>query len=335
MDGWFNRWFNQQWQSIGLAHVVLMPLSWLFGAVSAARRWLYQHQYLRSYRLSVPVIVVGNISVGGTGKTPLVIYLAKQLKQMGYTPGVISRGYGGKNVGEVTANSNASEFGDEPVLIAKRSTCPVWVNPHRIAAGRALLQAHPECNVIISDDGLQHYRLQRSVEIAMVDSEHSFGNGCLLPAGPLREKIARLQTVDAIVDSGQVTDFKYNFPPIFSMQLQGNMFESVNGSKSQQLANYFANKNIVAIAGIGNPARFFQHLSNLGLQFERAAFDDHYAFSAQDFVSLANKTILMTEKDAVKCKSFALMDAWYLPVSAEIGGGDEQFLALILQKIKA
>jgi tetraacyldisaccharide 4'-kinase len=332
MHAWFNRWFNQQWQSIGLAHIVLIPLSWLFGAVSAARRWLYQHQYLRSYRLSVPVVVVGNISVGGTGKTPLVIYLVEQLKQLGYTPGVISRGYGGNNVGEVTANSNASQFGDEPVLIAKRSTCPVWVNPNRIAAGRALLQAHPECNVIISDDGLQHYRLQRSVEIAMVDSEYSFGNECLLPAGPLREKMARLQTVDVIVDSGQAFNFKDDLPPVFSMQLQGNIFEPVDGSQVQQPASYFGNKNLVALAGIGNPARFFQHLSNLGLQFERAIFADHHAFAMQDLAPYMNRTILMTEKDAVKCKMFGLLDAWYLPVKAQISGEINNKLIEIIQK---
>ncbi len=334
MYGWLNRWFNQQWQFIGLAHVVLMPLSWLFGALVAARRYLYKHNILKSYRLPVPVIVVGNISIGGTGKTPLVIYLVNQLKQMGYTPGVISRGYGGNSAGEVSPNSNASEFGDEPVLIAKRSRSPVWVNADRVEAGRALLEVHTNCNVIISDDGLQHYRLQRDVEIALMDSDRSFGNQMLLPAGPLREKIARLQSVDTIVDSGQATDIKDNFTPVYSMQLKGDLFQRLDDSQ-QQAASYFANKNIVAIAGIGNPARFFQHLSNLGLQFERAVFDDHYAFSAQDFVPLVNKTILMTEKDAVKCKSFALTDAWYLPVGAEIGGGNEQFLALILQKINA
>ena len=331
MDGWFNRWFNQQWQSIGLAHVVLMPLSWLFGAVSAARRWLYQHQYLRSYRLSVPVVVVGNISVGGTGKTPLVIYLVEQLKQLGYTPGVISRGYGGKNVGEVTANSHASEFGDEPVLIAKRSTCPVWVNPNRIEAGRALLQAHPECNVIISDDGMQHYRLQRSVEIAMVDSEHSFGNECLLPAGPLREKIARLQTVDVIVDSSQALHFKDDLPPVFSMQLKGDLFQRLDDSQ-QQPASYFANKNIVALAGIGNPQRFFKHLTDLGLQFEQVIFADHHAFAMQDLAPYMDRTILMTEKDAVKCKVFGLVDAWYLPVTAQIKSENNNNLIEIIQK---
>ena len=327
-----NAWFNRQWQSLGLAHIILIPFSWLFGALVTARRCLYEHQILKSSRLPVPVIVVGNISVGGTGKTPMVIYLAHQLKQMGYAPGVISRGYGGNNVGEVTANSNASEFGDEPVLIAKRSTCPVWVSPDRIAAGRALLQEHPECNVIISDDGLQHYRLQRSIEIVMVDSEHSFGNECLLPAGPLREKMSRLQTVDVIVDSSQAFNFKDNLPPVFSMQLQGNIFESVDGTQAQQPTSYFADKNLVALAGIGNPVRFFKHLADLGLQFERMVFADHHAFAMQDLAPYRNRTILMTEKDAVKCKMFGLADAWYLPVTAQISDENNNKLIEIIHK---
>jgi len=327
-----NAWFNRQWQSLGLAHLILIPLSWLYGMLVAARRWLYEHQILKSSRLPVPVIVVGNISVGGTGKTPMVIYLANQLKQIGYSPGVISRGYGGNYVGEVTENSNASEFGDEPVLIAKRSSCPVWVNPDRVAAGRELLQVHPECNVIISDDGLQHYRLQRIIEIAMVDSEHSFGNECLLPAGPLREKMARLQTVDVIVDSNQAFNFKDNLPPVFSMQLQGNIFESVDGTQTQQPASYFANKNLVALAGIGNPARFFKHLTDLGLQFECVIFADHHAFAMQDLAPYMNRTIVMTEKDAVKCKIFGLVDAWYLPVTAQIRGEKSYKIIEIIQK---
>ncbi len=334
----FNYWLIQRWQTLGLAQVFLLPLAGLFAVISASRRWLYAHQWLASHKLAVPVIVVGNISVGGTGKTPLVIYLAHQLKLAGLKPGIISRGYGGSTSGEVTANSQPADVGDEPVLIAQRSACPVWVNAQRVAAGRALLQAYPACNVLISDDGLQHYALQRDVEIA-VQARRSFGNQLLLPAGPLREKIARLQTVDAIVDAGSDLAFGFDalggLPPVFAMALQGAQFESLNDASTQP-AHYFADKNLVAIAGIGNPQAFFNHLSHLGLQFASVSFADHHAFSAQDFAAYAQKTILMTEKDAIKCKAFKLADAWYLPVTANIENNQNKqtLIEVILDKIK-
>lgn len=332
-------WLSKQWQTFGLAQVLLLPLAGLFALLSAIRRGLYARGILASHKLAVPVIVVGNISVGGTGKTPLVIYLAKQLKLAGFTPGIISRGYGGNSIGEVLPNSNPTHVGDEPVLIAQRSACHVWVNPNRIAAGRALLQAHPACNVIISDDGLQHYALRRDVEIAVVHARRSIGNHFLLPAGPLRERINRLQTVDAIVDGGK--DVAYGFyvlgglPPVYSMALQGDVFEHLNDATCQP-ASYFADKNLVAIAGIGNPQRFFDYLTGLGLQFEAVSFEDHHAFTAQDFAKFANKTILMTEKDAVKCKAFHLADAWCLPVSAKIENSQNKqtLMDVILAKIR-
>jgi tetraacyldisaccharide 4'-kinase len=338
MQDWFKRWINQQWQTLGLAQVFLLPLAGLFAVLSASRRWLYAHHILASHKLAVPVIVVGNISVGGTGKTPLVIYLATQLKLAGFTPGIISRGYGGNSTGEVTANSNPASVGDEPVLIAQRSACPVWVNANRVAAGKALLQAHPACNVLLSDDGLQHYALQRAVEIAVVHARRSFGNQLLLPAGPLREKTTRLQTVDAIVDAGSDIAFGFyvlgGLPPVFAMTLQGALFENLADATTQP-ASYFAGKNLVAIAGIGNPQAFFNQLSHLGLQFESVSFADHHAFSAQDFAAFTHKTILMTEKDAVKCKAFKLADAWYLPVNAKIENSQNKqtLIQLIVDKI--
>ena len=336
-----NNWFQKQWASYSLWHILLIPLSWIFLVIICVRKSLYNLGWLKSTRLSVPVIVVGNITVGGTGKTPVVIWLAEQLQLAGFKPGIISRGYGGtsKLATAVFANSNPQLVGDEPVLITKRTACPMFIGANRVAAGQALLQANPQCNVIISDDGLQHYALRRDIEIALVNSNGQFGNQLLLPAGPLREKLSRLQSVDAIVDSGssaaRTVAFKEALQaPIFNMTLQGEYFESVDGSETKQPASYFADKNLVAIAGIGNPERFFNQLSGLGLQFERKAFADHHAFTKQDLMQFSGKTILMTEKDAVKCSIFATSDAWYLPVTAIISDSSQtSLITLILQKL--
>ncbi|MFA6041163.1 MAG: tetraacyldisaccharide 4'-kinase [Methylophilus sp.] len=336
-------WFLRQWQSFGLAQIVLLPLSWLFDALSSIRRWLYQKQFLASFKLGVPVVVVGNISVGGTGKTPLVIYLAEQLKIAGYRPGIISRGYGGTQFGEVTTESNPILFGDEPVLIAKRSACPVFVNVDRVTAGQDLLAAYPDCNLIISDDGLQHYRLKRDIEIVVVNSKHSLGNQHLLPSGPLREKLNRLATVDAVVDTGRIglkniIDTQ-TLPAIFSMQL--NMVGIVSlDEKNKTSLNALKQKNVVAIAGIGHPERFFNFLKGLGLSCEFRAFADHHAFTQHDFADIQHQTILMTEKDAVKCKHLNLSKAWYMPVSAMLNTNEQRGTSLIdllvpkLQNIK-
>ena len=340
-----SNWFQKQWSSYSLWHILLIPLSWVFLVAISVRKSLYSLGWLKSARLSVPVIVVGNISVGGTGKTPLVIWLAEQLQLAGYTPGIVSRGYGGtsKLATAVFANSNPQLVGDEPVLITKRTSCPMFVGANRVAAGQALLQANPQCNVIISDDGLQHYALHRDIEIVLVNSTSQFGNQFLLPAGPLREKLSRLQSVDAIVDSSNGSAFVYRFKetnndvkqaPIFNMTLQGEYFESVDGSGVKQAASYFADKNLVAIAGIGNPERFFNQLSDLGLKFERKAFADHHAFTVQDLTQFMGKTILMTEKDAVKCSTFTTSDAWCLPVAATISAPSQtSLITLILQKL--
>lgn len=335
-----NNWFQKQWYSYSLWHILLIPLSWIFYTVIQVRKYLYSTGWLKITRLSVPVIVVGNITVGGTGKTPVVIWLAEQLKLAGFTPGIISRGYGGtsKLATAVFANSHPKQVGDEPVLIAKRTACPMFVGTSRVAAGLALLKANPQCNIIISDDGLQHYALARDVEIALVNSEKPFGNQLLLPAGPLREKLTRLSSVDAIVDSGRGADglpFKTKLPPVFYMQVQSEKFESLDASIGAQSARFFLNKDSVAIAGIGNPERFFNQLAALGLQFESKAFADHYAFTEQDLKVFSGKTILMTEKDAVKCSAFPANDAWYLPIRAIIEDASQvSLMTLILQKLR-
>jgi tetraacyldisaccharide 4'-kinase len=336
-----NNWFQKQWSSYTLWHILLVPFSWIFLAVISVRKSLYRLGWLKSTCLSAPVIVVGNITVGGTGKTPLVIWLAEQLQLAGFKPGIISRGYGGtsKLAPAVFASSNPLQVGDEPVLIARRTACPMFVGANRVEAGQALLQGNPQCNVIISDDGLQHYALQREIEIALVNSNIQFGNQLLLPAGPLRENLSRLQSVDAIVDSGNGVAFDVNFKlamqaPMFNMTLQGEHFKSINEPETKQPASYFADKNLVAIAGIGNPERFFNKLSGLGLQFERKAFADHHVFTEQDLMQFSGKTILMTEKDAVKCSTFTSSDAWYLPVVALLSGPNQaSLITLILQKL--
>ncbi|MDZ4142711.1 MAG: tetraacyldisaccharide 4'-kinase [Methylotenera sp.] len=339
-----NSWLQKQWTSYTLWHLLLIPLSWIFGAIVYARASLYRIGWLKSVRLSVPVIVVGNINVGGTGKTPLVIWLAEQLQREGFKPGIISRGYGGRveQVTEVFANSNPAEVGDEPVLIVKRTGCTMFVGADRVAAGQALLQAHPQCDVIVSDDGLQHYRLQRDMEIALINTNSlQTGNLCLLPAGPLREKITRLESVDAIIDSGNAIVSNGYFKEalqstVFNMFLQGDMFEPVDGRKIRQPASYFTDKSLVAIAGIGNPERFFNQLAMLGLQFEEKTYLDHYAYSAQDLAKFSNQTLLMTEKDAVKCRKFTTNDAWYLPVTATINNSAQtSLIALVLKKLKS
>lgn len=309
-------WFQQQWQTKTLAHLLLVPLSWLFLVITAIRRFLYRTRILPSFQLSAPVIVVGNITVGGTGKTPFVIYLAEQLKQAGYSPGIISRGYGGSQTGQVFTDSNADAMGDEPVLMAKRTGCPVWVNPDRIAAGQALLNAYSHCDVIISDDGLQHLRLQRDVEIVLVNTL-ALGNQCLLPAGPLREPVSRLSSVHYIVNSGEQSLPFIGLPPHYQMRVHGEMFQSL-ANEQMHSAAFFKDKPICAVAAIGHPERFFNALTTFGLTFERKVFPDHHAFKLQDFVDVLTHTILMTEKDAVKCQALPLADAWYLPVSAEV-----------------
>ncbi|MGB7816521.1 MAG: tetraacyldisaccharide 4'-kinase [Methylotenera sp.] len=316
---------------------MLVPLSWLFAAITAFRRRAYQLGLLKSYVLPVPVIVVGNINIGGSGKTPVVIWLVEQLKQHGFKPAVISRGYGGSvsSATSVDANGQASIVGDEPVLIANRGQCPVWVGANRVQVANELLKAHPECNVIISDDGLQHYRLKRDIEIAVVDSNYSEKNARLLPAGPLREPVSRLNTVDAIVLNGEASNIKLRAGEktnntAYQMQLVGEKFYNLADANITASSADFKHKKVTALAGIGKPERFFEHLRNLGLAFASVSFADHYAFTAQDLAQIDCDAIIMTEKDAVKCRAFARQNCWVLPVEASI---DAALMPLILNKI--
>ncbi len=312
----------------------LTPLAPLFALGAAARRALYRTRILRPQRLPVPVIVVGNLSVGGSGKTPLVAALCAALRRNGYQPGIVSRGYGGLRATDaplvVTERTDVKLSGDEPALLA-RAGFPVAVAADRVAAGRALLAAHPECDVIVADDGLQHYALERDVEIAVVDAARGFGNGWRLPAGPLREPARRLDSVDAVVVLGDAADARLSLPQAFAMTLSGSTFRGVADPSRVAPAVEFAGGGVRAIAGIGNPDRFFATLARLGIDAVCHAFPDHHRYVAADFAFPGARAILMTEKDAVKCTGFADARCWYLPIAAEV---DPALVARVLEKLR-
>lgn len=329
------RWLEQYWYRISPLHLVLWPLSLAFAALAALRRLLYRAGVLAVTRLPVPVIVAGNINVGGTGKTPLVIWLAQLLRERGYHPGVVCRGYGGSagTPQRAAAGSDPGVIGDEAVLLARRCGCPVWAGARRAAAARALLAAHPECDALISDDGLQHYALARDVEIAVIDGERGFGNGMLLPAGPLREPLQRLARVDALVVNGAALFPRAMLPsgmPTFEMTLGGRTFYDLLNPARQAGPEHFARQRVHAVAGIGNPRRFFNHLRELGISFTGHPFPDHHEFEAADFACADADAVLMTEKDAVKCEQFGSEKFWALRIDAEF---DLALGELILRKL--
>lgn len=275
---------------------------------------------VRSHRAGVPVIVVGNLSVGGSGKTPLVMWIAGHLHARGFSPAIVSRGYGGSAEAprEATIASDPLEVGDEPMLLARRSGCPVWVGPDRVAVIAALRLQHPDCNVVILDDGLQHYRLARDIEIAVVDAR-GFGNGLLLPAGPLREPPSRLRSVHAVVahDIEKAELQRYaGTKPLFAMTLQGEEAHRATDARERRSLRKFAGQRVHAVAGIGDPARFFRYLERFGVQPVAHPFPDHHPFAAEDLEFGDDDPVVMTEKDAVKCKRFAKPHHWVLPVSA-------------------
>lgn len=308
---------------------LLRPLSWLFRAVIELRRLSYRRGLFRTVRLPVPVVVVGNINVGGSGKTPLTLALIDWLRQAGYLPGVISRGYGGRAhvPMPVRPDSDPGLVGDEPVLIARRAGCPVWIGRSRGEAGRRLLAFHPEVDVILTDDGLQHYALARDVEIVVVDGERGFGNGRLLPAGPLREPVSRLAGVDAVVVNGVGKRLKLDAPH-FAMTVSGKVFVNLANPDLRVGVDRFRGETVQAVAGIGHPERFFDGLMVLGLDIVRHSFPDHHAFTLDD---LPAGIVLMTEKDAVKCAAFPRSDIWFLAVDAKVEGGLKTLLLNVLK----
>ncbi len=313
--------------SKSLFPLLLFPLSAIFFLIFFIRKYLYQFNFLKSFKLNVPVIVIGNITLGGTGKTPLIIHLAKELKKNGYYPGIVSRGYGSRVIGaiEVNQKSNINEVGDEPILIQKHTHMPVFVSKDRAMAAKALIKKYKKIDVILSDDGIQHYRLMRDVEVLVIDGTRGFGNGYLLPAGPLRELKHKLNDVDAIVcNHKKVIDGSY------LMKYKSEFLINLKTKQKIPLSEVSLS-NIHAIAGIGNPDRFFNDLKSLGLVFNSSAYQDHYRFAKKDFKTMGGKNIIMTEKDAVKCEKFAQDNFWYLPVDVDI---NSKFTNVILKKLK-
>ena len=318
-----------------LLAVTLLPLSLLFGVAVALRRVFYRYGVLRSTRFPVPVVVIGNITAGGSGKTPLVAALAVALAQRGFHPGIVSRGYGRDEDDSepvpVSPDDDPHRVGDEPLLLAGAGY-PVVVARDRVAAGRTLLARHAACDVILSDDGLQHYRLARSVEIAVVDAARALGNRWLLPAGPLREPASRLDEVDAVVVLTEKTGAAPpELPGAFTMTLVGDRFVRVDDPLTTAPASAFAREDVHALAGIGHPARFFARLAAMGIAATPHPFPDHHRFVRGDLAIADAQAILMTEKDALKCGAFADERCWYLPVRARI---DDALVTLIEGKLR-
>jgi tetraacyldisaccharide 4'-kinase len=328
---------HRLWRQRRLA-ALLLPVSLLFFIISKLRRSLYRIGLFKSHRLPVLVVVIGNITVGGAGKTPLILHLAQRLTGMGYQAGIVSRGYGAgvSAVREVMADSSVYDVGDEPMLLKRRSDVPVFVGHDRAAAARALLTAYPQTTVILSDDGLQHYALQRDLEIAVID-RRGLMNGWLLPAGPLREPASRLADVDACVLNE--SSFEINAAikadvPVFHMRLAGRRFTLLGDATRQCDAVELRHLRLHAFAGISEPQRFFDHLSQLGLRFEPHAFADHHHYRAEDF-SVDADAILTTEKDAVKCADYLpqiKLPIWVLPVDAVVEPDLARFVLENLEK---
>jgi len=322
------RWLNRIWQTRNGFSQGLRPLSGLFCAVVFLRRGLYRLRLLPSQQLPVPVVVVGNLTVGGTGKTPLVIAVVELLKAAGYRPGIISRGYRGKARSwpqQVRPDSDPVMVGDEPILIARRTGCPMAVGPKRVDAARSLLK-YADCDIIISDDGLQHYALRRDVEIMIIDGQRRFGNGLCLPAGPLREPVRRRESVDFVLVNGDAAG-----PNEYAMHYAGDTLVNMADPDRTLALAELRGESVHAVAAIGNPQRFFQRLAGAGLDVREHVFPDHHLFRKRELDFGPTVPILMTEKDAVKCQRFAQPNMWYLPVDARI---DKTFATRLLNRIK-
>jgi len=350
-------WLESEWQRRGGGALILAPFALVFALLVRVRRALYRNGILKGWRADVPVIVVGNVTVGGTGKTPLVIAIVELLRARGWRPGVLARGYGRVPPREqdalgvvrvVPELATPEHFGDEPVLIARRSRVPVYISPDRPAAARALRAADPEVNVLVCDDGLQHYALARDIEIAVVDGERRFGNGLPLPAGPLREPVARLAEVDAVVVNGGEDAAGEGAeagrgPAIpgarrYAMRLGRERFGQLAGGAErapQEFALALRGRRVAAVAGIGNPQRFFSELRAHGIELIEHAFPDHHPLRPAELAFAGTLPVLMTEKDAVKCAAFADPRLWYVPVAATLPARDAQeLLRRVLARVR-
>lgn len=320
---------EKSWYSKSGLTTVLLPLSWLFCILVQFRRLLYRLRIFKTAKFDVPVIVVGNLTVGGTGKTPLVIELANLLKKHGYRPAIISRGYGGKArtwPQQVRWDGDPTMVGDEAILIARRTLCPMAVGPDRAASAKALLQ-YTDCNVIISDDGLQHYALGRDIEIAVIDGVRRYGNENCLPAGPLREPIKRLEKVNFKITNGVARGDEY------AMTYKTQQLRRADDPAVTLDLSSLKNQTVHAIAGIGNPQRFFDQLKRSDLDIIEHAFPDHYPFVKEDLDFGEIQPIIITEKDAVKCQRFYLHNVWYQPIKAILDNQFTEQLLVMLERI--
>lgn len=331
---WLDAWYGQRRWTL-----LLLPVMWLFILLAAVRRYWVVRYLQKSF--VTPVIVVGNISVGGTGKTPLLISLVTYLQQQGFAPGVISRGYGGTAPHYpylLDATSTAAQTGDEPLAIFQRTQCKVCVGADRIASARLL--EDEGCDILLSDDGLQHYRLGRALEIAVVDGQRGLGNGFRLPVGPLRESVARLKTVDWVVVNSPPDDFQLpQLPELFYIPMQIKPIQLINLQSGESIAletlafEALAQESVHAVAGIGNPERFYKTLNACSLKSIPHSFPDHHAYTEADFNFGDSLMVVMTEKDAVKCRAFAKTNWYYLPIVAELPDSFWQAFSAKLEKI--
>jgi len=328
------------WYGESPGGLLLQPLSWLYGAAVSARRKAYERGWVKSHDVGRPVVVVGNLTVGGTGKTPLTIWLANHLRQRGYDVGLVSRGYGREHGGlrMVTSDSSWQEVGDEPLILHRRTGCMTIVASNRVAGAKAL--AEHGAKAILADDGLQHLRMRRDCEIVVVDGVRGLGNGRVLPAGPLRESGSRARAADAlVVNGGAEGDPVRGVPPKLAagalrMRLQAAPARQVAGSGEEQPLEAFRGRPVHAVAGIGNPQRFFADLRARGLELIEHPFPDHHALSAADLDFGDGLAVLMTEKDAVKCRQAAGSRHWYVPVEADFSEADShRLLGLVMRAI--
>ena len=315
------------WYKKSLWLYLLYPFALIFSYLTTRRRRKYIKNINESYKADVPIIVVGNLTIGGTGKTPLVKHIAIELIERGYKPGIVSRGYGGKfkETLQVKEDSSVKETGDEAQILAKLNL-PFYLDKNRVRAVKTLIKNH-DCDVIISDDGLQHYSMARDIEIAVIDGKRRFGNNLTFPAGPLRESIKRLKSVDFIVNNSGPTE-----EDEFLMSVSPSKFVHLKSGKSYSVDNWPMHKQIHAVAGLGNPGRFFDLLEKLGFEIIRHPFPDHHNFTSSDMFYLDHLPIVMTEKDASKCKDLDINKIWYLTIDADVSN---KFIDKLDNKLKS
>jgi tetraacyldisaccharide 4'-kinase len=316
-------WYGRHWLGAALA-----PLGWCYAAVAWLRRAAYVSGLLPARTLPVPVIVVGNLTVGGTGKTPLVLWLVEFLRAEGWRPAVVCGGYGGRmtrHPQQVRPDSSPEMVGDEPVLIAQRTRCPVAVARRRALAAEELVR-HTDSDIIVCDDGLQHLALDRDIEIAVVDGDRRFGNGRCLPAGPLRDLPGRIRTVDLVVANGRAARAE------FLMEYESLPLRALRDETRTLDVDALRGRDVHAVAGVGNPARFFSWLRAHAVHIIKHEFPDHHPFRASDLSFGDGLPVVMTEKDAVKCRAFAADDWWYVPVRARLPGALQHRLRTLLKE---